>query len=99
MTLDPQALVLAPESVVEISNAIVSGGTYVEAAVMGAEKALDLIEKAWKEGSLALEEREAVYIDMIRSDLARIPADEGAFVEMVMPSLDPERVILSEYGL
>ncbi len=97
--LDPQALVLAPASVVEISKAIVSGKTYTEAAVKGAGKALDLIENAYREGSLALVEREAVYIDSIRDDLARIPNDEGKFVDMVIPFLDPEKVILSEYGL
>ena len=96
---DPQALILAPESVIAISKEIVAGKNYVDAALRGTNKALDLIEKAWKDGSLALEEREAVYIDLIRGDLARIPADEGKFVEMVKPTLDPEKVILSEYGL
>lgn len=97
--LDPQALILAPECVIEISREIVSGKTHVEAAVKGAHKALEIIEEAHKGGRLLLDEREISWIDTIRGELARIPSDEGAFVEMMRPNLDPEKVNLSEYGL
>jgi hypothetical protein len=48
---------------------------------------------------LILGDRETIWIEMIRGELGTIPADESAFVAMVEPSLDPEKVVLSEYGL
>lgn len=97
--LDPQALILAPESVIPISQEIVSGRNPLEGAVRGAKKGMEIIESAYREGSLYLEEREVEWIDRIQEDLARIPLDEDAFVSLMEPGLDPEKVILSEYGL
>jgi methanol---5-hydroxybenzimidazolylcobamide Co-methyltransferase len=97
--LDPQALILAPESVIEISKEIVASKSHLEAAIRAGAKALDIIEAAHAEGRLALAEREAEYIGRIRDELAEIPADEGAFVELMIPSIDKEKVILAEYGL
>ena len=54
---------------------------------------------AHKAKRLALTERELEYIDRIRGEIAEIPADESAFVEMMLPNLDTSKVILKEYGL
>jgi methanol---5-hydroxybenzimidazolylcobamide Co-methyltransferase len=96
---DPQALVLAPASVIEISKEIVASKTHLEAALRAGAKALDLIEDAHKAGRLALVEREVEYIGRIRDELSQIPTDEAAFVEMMIPQLDTSKVILKEYGL
>jgi methanol--5-hydroxybenzimidazolylcobamide Co-methyltransferase len=97
--LDPQALILAPASVIEISKVIVGAESHLDAAIKAGAKALDIIEAAHKQGKLALTEREVEYIGRIRGEIADIPADEGAFVEMMLPNLDTEKVILKEYGL
>lgn len=96
---DPQALILAPEQVIKISQAIVSGKNYIDAAVKGGLKGLEIIEEHVKSGSLYLEDRELIWIDMLRNDLSEIPADESSFVELMQPQLDPEIVLLDEYGL
>ena len=44
-------------------------------------------------------ETSAVWIDMIRNDLAAIPYNESDFVALVEDSLDPSVINLSEYGL
>ena len=97
--LDPQALVLAPSSVIEISKVIVGAKSHLDAAIKAGAKALDIIEAAHGQGRLALTEREVEYIGRIRGEIADIPADEGAFVEMMLPNLDTQKVILKEYGL
>jgi len=97
--LDPQALVLAPASVIEISKVIVGAESHLDAAIKAGAKALDIIEAAHREGKLALTGREVEYIGRIRGEIADIPADEGAFVEMMLPNLDTQKVILKEYGL
>jgi methanol--5-hydroxybenzimidazolylcobamide Co-methyltransferase len=97
--LDPQALVLAPRSVIAIAGEMVKGRTHLEAARRGALKALDLIEAAVREGQLACPEQELPWIPRLRDELAEIPDDESAFVEMVLPTLDTSKVLLQEYGL
>lgn len=96
---DPQALILAPEQVIKISQAIVSGKNYIDAAVKGGLKGLEIIEEHVKSGSLYLEDRELIWIDMLRNDLSEIPVDESAFVGLMQPQLNPEIVLLDEYGL
>jgi methanol--5-hydroxybenzimidazolylcobamide Co-methyltransferase len=97
--LDPQALVLAPSSVIAISKEIVGSKSHLEAALRAGKKALDIIEEAHKAERLSLTEREVEYIDRIRGEIAEIPTDESAFVEMMLPSIDTSKVILKEYGL
>lgn len=96
---DPQALVLAPDIVIEVSREIVSGRDYLEATVKGALKALEIIGAAVKEGSLLVPKKEIVWIDRIQDQLASIPLDEGQFIEDMMPNLDTTKFDAREYGL
>ena len=96
---DPQALILDPANVITISQAIVSGGNYVEAAILGSLKGLEIIENHVKDGSLYLDDRELVWIDMLRDELVKIPREESLLVAEVEPSLDKNKVLLREYGL
>lgn len=96
---DPQALILAPENVLEISREIVKGRNYIDASVKSALKGLEIIEKSIGRGELKSSERENLWIERIREDLLSIPLDENRFVEMIQPSLDSAKVKLEEYGL
>ena len=96
---DPQALILDPAIVIEISKEIVKGSNYIEACVNGCLKGLDIIEDSIKSGALIDDPMESVWFDMIRADLISIPTDESKFVEEMMPILEPSKIILSEYGL
>jgi methanol---5-hydroxybenzimidazolylcobamide Co-methyltransferase len=96
---DPQALVLAPENVIRISRKLIQGETYVANARNGALAALDIIEEALASGQMKLSELETSYIPVLREELESIPDDESQFVEMMLPSLDTSKFILSEYGL
>jgi methanol--5-hydroxybenzimidazolylcobamide Co-methyltransferase len=95
---DPQAFILSPDNVIKISSAIVSGKNYIEAAVKGALKALDLIEEAQIQGQLKIREIELPWIRSLREDLLGIPFDEGEFTEMMLAQLDPAKILLEEYG-
>ncbi len=96
---DPQAFVLAPENVVEIAKEIVAGRTYLESTVNGCKKAISMIENAMAEGRLKNDEKEYIWIDKIRQDLETIPSDENHFIEEMIPLIDADKIILSEYGL
>jgi methanol---5-hydroxybenzimidazolylcobamide Co-methyltransferase len=97
--LDPQALILDPVNVIAISKAIVSGKNYVDAAISGCLKGLEIIQTHVNDGSLYLDDRELVWIDMLRDELSQMPREEGLLVAAVEPSLDKRKVLLREYGL
>jgi len=97
--LDPQAWVLSPETVIAISQEMVQAKNPVEAAVRGAQKGMHILREAYRSGSLLLEEREVEWLSRIEEDLAGLPLDESGLTAQVEPFLDPQKVILSEYGL
>jgi methanol--5-hydroxybenzimidazolylcobamide Co-methyltransferase len=96
---DPQAFILAPHNVIEIAKEIVKGANYVDAAKLGCLKGIELIENAIESGTLLKDERETVWIAKLREDVSSIPNNESDFVEEMLPTLDPKKLILSEYGL
>ncbi len=96
---DPQAIVLAPENVITISKEMVKAENYIDASVRGSLKALEIIESAYKSGNLFLSEMELPWIEMIRNDLQSIPLNESQFIEDIIPSIENDKMILSEYGL
>ena len=96
---DPQALVLAPEVVIPVAEEMVKGENYVDSAVRGSLKGLNIIEEAVKSGKLNLEEREIVWIDSLRNEIESIPKNEEKFIEEIITQIDPSEFIPSEYGL
>ncbi|NBC81899.1 MAG: methanol--corrinoid methyltransferase [Bacteroidetes bacterium] len=99
ISYDPQALVLAPESVIEISKEIVKGNNYIEACVLGCLKSVEIIDKAYKQDKLTLNDMELTWIDMLRSELEAIPFNEEKFIDLVVPTLDQNKILLNEYGI
>ncbi len=96
---DPQALILAPESVIAISEEVVKGKTYLQAAINGSLKGLEIIEEAVKNKELKLEEREKAWINRIREELSTMPIQEDKFIESVLPMIEEGKFIPEEYGL
>ncbi|MDR0835529.1 MAG: hypothetical protein LBN11_02975 [Tannerella sp.] len=96
---DPQALILAPENVIRISQALVKGDSYVANARNGALEAIDIIEETLQSGKMQLSELETGYLPLLKDELSSIPDTESDFVEMMLPMLDQSKFTLSEYGL
>lgn len=96
---DPQAYILAPENVIKISAEIVKGENYIDATKRGCLKGIELIEEAIASGELLNDEKETSWIGILKEDVSSIPNDESKFVEEIMPTIEPDKVILSEYGL
>ncbi|MDR2470428.1 MAG: hypothetical protein LBD27_08160 [Tannerella sp.] len=96
---DPQALVLAPENVIRISEVMVKHDSYVAGARDGALEALDIMEEAIRSGQMTLPEMETAYLRKLRDELNTIPDAESDFVEQMLPLLDTSKFIPEEYGL
>lgn len=78
--LDPQAYILAPESVLAIAGAIVSADTHYHAAQAAAHRALELIEEGRARGLVAVPERELRWLELMRAQLDALPEDEAQFI-------------------
>jgi methanol--5-hydroxybenzimidazolylcobamide Co-methyltransferase len=96
---DPQAFVLAPDVVIEVSKEIVKGKNYIDATKRGCLKGIELIEAAIADGTLMDDAKETAWISLLKDDIASIPDDESRFVEEILPTIDPHKILLSEYGL
>jgi len=96
---DPQAFILSPKSVIEISREIIKGENYINATKRGCLKGLSLIENAIKEGTLLHDEKEDSWIEILKNDIESIPNDESEFVASILPTIDQNKIIFSEYGL
>lgn len=96
---DPQAFVLAPENVIEISKEIVKGRNYIDATKKGCLKAIDLMENALEDGTLMRDEKEDSWLNLIKEDIQSILTDESDFIDQVLPGIGTKKIILSEYGL
>jgi len=99
MYFDPQAFILEPSNVISIAEEMVKGDSYIECAVNGAQKGLDLIEDAISTGRLKSSEMEDVWIESIRTELNAIPSDESLFIEEMLKTVDESKFIKEEYGL
>ncbi len=96
---DPQALILAPVNVIEISREIVKGSNYIDATVRGCLKGMEIIENALETEQLKRDEREEVWTDTIKQEMLSIPIEEDKFVEEILPTIDRDKILLEEYGL
>jgi methanol--5-hydroxybenzimidazolylcobamide Co-methyltransferase len=96
---DPQALVLAPATVIEISREIIKGENYIDATKRGCLKALEIIVESLKNGSLMEDPRETEWIKILEDDIVSIPVSESLFVETIMSVIDNNKIILNEYGI
>lgn len=96
---DPQALILSPVNVIEISREIVKGSNYIDATVRGCLKGMEIIENAIETEQLKHDEREEVWIDTIKQELLSIPIEEDTFVEEILPTIDRDKILVEEYGL
>lgn len=96
---DPQAFILSPKNVIEISKEIVSGENYVDSTRNACLKAIELIEDGMTEGILMRDEKEDEWLHIIKDDISAIPGNESDFIEQVLPTIDQNKIILSEYGL
>jgi methanol--5-hydroxybenzimidazolylcobamide Co-methyltransferase len=97
--IDPQALVLSPESAIRIARSVVESSGRYEAAVNAARTGIEIIEEAYREKKLKLDARELPYLALMTETLNGLPGDESAFIEKVLPGIEKNVFIPSEYGL
>jgi methanol--5-hydroxybenzimidazolylcobamide Co-methyltransferase len=94
----PQALILAPESVITIARAMVEAPTHNEAGKASGRAAIGIMRDAYADGRLSFPERKVSWPNRMESTLAELPENDEQFVSDRLALADPERVLPSEYG-
>lgn len=97
--LDPQALVLTPDSAVRLARRLVAEPSHYLAGRAVAEEALSILRHASDAGELPLAERELPWLEMMEEEVAGLPDDELEFIDRIMPTLNASKFLPAEYEL
>jgi methanol--5-hydroxybenzimidazolylcobamide Co-methyltransferase len=81
--LNPQAYVLRPDVVLDISKGIVKEDGYYPRAKKAAALALEHIQKGHASGLLDLDDREQTWLENLSDTIDALPADVEAFTAQV----------------
>lgn len=97
--LDPQAYIMKPDVVFEISEEIVKTQDPFLRTLHTAVKALDILDRAVENKELVIDEREENWLDMLREQVEEIPEDEEEFIAEMKEELSGKRYLPEEYGI
>lgn len=96
---DPQAYVLRPDVVLDLSAQIIAEPTPYLRTRRAALASLECLRAAAAENKVRTTKLEARWLDKLTKQAEALPADEGAFIQQMTAMVDPSKVNLSEYGL
>lgn len=97
--LDPQAYMLKPEVVFEISSEIVKTQDPFLRTLNTAKISLDILQRAVDNKELVLDEREENWLDMLRDQVDEIPENEEEFIAEMKEEVDDSKYRPEEYGI
>jgi methanol--5-hydroxybenzimidazolylcobamide Co-methyltransferase len=89
--LDPQAYVLRPDVVLDISKEIVKEKGYYNRIRKAAALALEKIKTAHEAGELRLDDKELTWLERLTEDVDALPADVQTLTEQMIPQCEKLR--------
>ena len=95
--LDPQAYVLRPDVVYDISKKLVEVDGYYNRTKAAAAFALDAMREGFESGRLTLSDREQTWLDNLSEQVDALPDDEAEFVELMLSECD--KTVLARYDM
>jgi len=97
--LDPQALILSPDSAIRLGQSIVDADTPYRAGIAAAREAVSIIREAADGDRLALPDNERPWLDRMDAALDGMPDQEARFIEEQAVLTDPAVCDLTQYDL
>ena len=97
--LDPQAYVLRPDVVLELSAQIIAEPTAYLRTRRSALAALALLRRAGSAGELTYSKIEQRWLDRLSRAADELPEDEAEFISAMLPQVDQQKIRLEEYEL
>lgn len=96
---DPQAYLLRPDVVVELAREVVAETSPYRRTRRVGVAALAMLRRGVGLGDFALSRPEARWLDRLSRAMDELPEDEDELVAAVVPTVDPTKVRLDQYGL
>ena len=98
--LDPQAYVLRPDVVLDISRQIIGKNTYLARSVVAAKATIEHLRKALEKGEVKIGERELPWLDTMEKKIDAIPADDAEkFTSQMLDSGLTEKFVPEKYDM
>ena len=97
--LDPQAYVLRPDIVFDISKELVKTQDPFIRTKLGAQLAVEKLKKGIENKEVQVAQRELAWLDIMESQIEEIPDDEQKFWHQIKDDLDITKFRPEEYGL
>jgi methanol--5-hydroxybenzimidazolylcobamide Co-methyltransferase len=98
-SLDPQAYVLKPNFVYEVSKSLIKGKSAYERTKLAVARALELLKQAVDDEDLLLAEREKPWFDIMQSEIDSLPESEDELWAEVRSTTDTSTFTPADYGL
>ncbi len=96
---DPQAYILQPQVVLDLSAEIIAEPTPYLRTRRSALAVLETLRRACSDGSLNLSRMEQRWLDRLTSQAENLPEDEDELIASILPRIDHSKVNLGEYSL
>jgi len=96
---DPQAYVLRPDIVIEISKEIIKHNTPFKRSKAAAFAAIDILRRAVDSKQVFIDERETSWLDIMEGQLENVPDDEEAFIKERVEGNESEKFDQKKYDL
>ena len=96
---DPQAYVLRPDVVLEISAEIIVEPTAYLRTRRAALATLSKLRQAGESGALHYSKIEQRWLERLTKVADALPEDESVFIEQMLPQVDVEKIKLAQYDL
>ena len=96
---DPQAYILSPEAVFQISQAIIKENTYYNRAKAAAATAISLLRKATESKNIIVDEREISWLDTMEFQLDMLPDNEEEFIHDMVENNRSDKFVPEKYDI
>lgn len=97
--LDPQAMVITPESSIRIAEAIVQSDNHYQAGIAAARAAIGILRETSEAGCLKIDPKEVSWLDRMEDELDDMPEPQDAFIEEMMDEVELDKCTPGDYGL
>lgn len=96
---DPQAYVLRPDVVIDLSREIIAEETAYKRVRRAALATAQTLRKAHQSGVCPLSPQEVNWLDRLSAQADGLPEDEESLIEQMKEMVDPTKIRLDQYGL
>lgn len=96
---DPQAYVLRPDVVIEISREIIKENSHFKRSVTAARMAIQVLRKAIENGKTKIDKKEVAWLDKMEKQIENIPEDEQEFISNMIKANESEKFVPAKYDL